>query len=95
MASSSVEYHPGHISNQNDTTVLSGWTHAKLGSNIELRVQSARSRFALDNNQFETHGVMMTRNQALLLAKYLLDATKQSLPEPSKCSLWNRVTKGS
>ena len=95
MASNSVEHHPGHISNHHDTTVLVGWTHAEVGSNIELRVQSARSRFALDNNEVETRGVLMTPNQALLLAKYLLDATGQSLPEPSKRSLWSRVTKGS
>jgi hypothetical protein len=94
MANTSAEHHPGHISSQHETTVLIGWTHAEVGSNFELRLQSARSRFALDNNEFETRGVMMTRNQALLLAKYLLDATKQTLPKPSKRSLWSRVTKG-
>jgi len=50
-------------------------------------------RFALENGEHETHGVLMTRNQALLLAKYLLDATQQTLPKPVKPSLWRKVAK--
>ena len=93
MANTAADHHPGHVSNQHDTTVLIGWTHAELGENVELRMQSARSRFALENNDYETHGVMMTRNQALLLAKYLLDATGQTLPVPVKTSIWRKVAK--
>jgi hypothetical protein len=94
MNNGSTKHHPGHISNQHDTAVLVGWEHASFGSNIELRVQSARSRFALENGEYETRGVMMTRNQALLLAKYLLDATGQTLPEPVKPSIWRKVANG-
>jgi hypothetical protein len=94
MATKAADHHPGHVSSQHDTTVLVGWTHAELGGNVELRMQSARSRFALENNDYETHGVMMTRNQALLLAKYLLDATGQTLPVSVKPSIWRKVAKG-
>ena len=93
MSDLSAEHHPGHIASQHGTGVLVGWTHADLGSNIELRVQNARSRFALENGEHESHGVLMTRNQALLLAKYLLDATQQTLPKPVKHSLWRKVAK--
>lgn len=93
MTNISAEHHPGHIPSHHETEVLVGWTHSELGSNIELRVQSARSRFALENNEYETRGVMMTHNQALLLAKYLLDATHQTLPKPAKPSIWRKVTK--
>lgn len=95
MSKTPAEYHPGHIAGHCDVAVLIGWTHSDLGSNIELRMQSAKSRFALENGDHESHSVLMTHNQALLLAKYLLDATGQTLPKPAKRSIWRRVATGS
>ena len=70
--------------------VVVGWTHHGLGSSIDLRSQSTVSRQALDNDQVDSHHFLMTHNQALLLAKYLLDATGQELPQRVKPSFWRR-----
>lgn len=71
--------------------VVVGWTHHGLGTSIDLRIQSTVSKQALDDNQIDSHHFLMTHNQALLLAKYLLDATGQTLPQRVKPSLWRRV----
>ena len=70
--------------------VVVGWTHNGLGSSIDLRIQSTVSQQALDDHQIDSHHFLMTHNQALLLAKYLLDATGQALPQRVKPSLWRR-----
>ena len=70
--------------------VVVGWTHNGLGSSIDLRIQCAVSQQALDDRQIDSHHFLMTHNQALLLAKYLLDATGQALPQRVKPSLWRR-----
>ncbi|WP_239016688.1 hypothetical protein [Sphingorhabdus pulchriflava] len=70
--------------------VVVGWTHHGLGSSIDLRIQSTVSRQALDNDQVDSHHFLMTHNQALLLAKYLLDSTGQTLPQRVKPSIWRR-----
>ncbi len=72
--------------------VVVGWTHHDLGSSIDLRVQSTVSRAALDENRVDSHHFLMTHSQALMLAKFLLDATGQSLPQTRKPSLWRRLT---
>ena len=71
--------------------VVVGWTHHSLGTSIDLRIQSTVSKEALDDNQIDSHHFLMTHNQALLLAKYLLDTTGQTLPQRVKPSLWRRV----
>lgn len=74
-----------------DPTVVVGWTHGSLPGGIELRVQSTRSQRALDNGDIESVRLCMTRNQALLLAHYLLDATNQELPVRRKRGAWKRL----
>jgi hypothetical protein len=73
------------------TGVVVGWTHHDLGSSIDLRIQSAQSRQALENEQVDSRHFLMTHNQALLLAKYLLDATGQRLPVKQPRALWRRI----
>jgi hypothetical protein len=72
--------------------VVVGWTHNGLGSTIDLRIQSAVSRQALDEKNVDSHHFLMTHNQALLLAKYLLDATGQTLPPKARMPLWRKLT---
>jgi hypothetical protein len=72
--------------------VVVGWTHNGLGSSIDLRIQSAVSQKALDESQVDSHHFLMTHNQALLLAKYLLDATGQTLPPKARLPLWRKLT---
>lgn len=71
--------------------VVVGWTHNDLGSSIDLRIQSATSQQALDQKRVDSHHFLMTYNQALLLAKFLLDTTGQSLPLKHKPALWRRL----
>jgi hypothetical protein len=71
--------------------VVVGWTHHDLGSSIDLRIQSTVSQQALDENRVDSHHFLMTHNQALLLAKFLLDATGQTLPQKGKLPIWRRV----
>ena len=72
--------------------VVVGWTHHDLGSSIDLRIQSTVSRAALDENRVDGHHFLMTHSQAVMLAKFLLDATGQSLPQKGNPSLWRRLT---
>lgn len=79
------------LSSLAESNVVVGWTHHNLSSSIGLRIQSVTSKQALDNDEVESHHFLMTHNQALLLAKYLLDATEQSLPVRQKRRLWRRI----
>jgi hypothetical protein len=88
---------PAKIKSENDEPVehrgvVVGWTHNDLGSSIDLRIQSTVSRAALDENRVDGHHFLMTHSQVLMLAKFLLDATGQSLPQKRKPSLWRRLT---
>jgi hypothetical protein len=70
---------------------LVGWTHLDMPGGIDLRMECARSRFALENDMIEQRDIVMTRNQALLLARYLLKVTGQTLPEEAPPTMWSRV----
>ncbi|HEV7234330.1 MAG TPA: hypothetical protein VGN36_08790 [Sphingorhabdus sp.] len=72
--------------------VVVGWTHNDLGSSIDLRIQSTVSKAALDDNRIDSHHFLMTRSQALMLAKFLLDTTGQTLPPKVMPPLWRRLT---
>jgi hypothetical protein len=62
-----------------DFGVMVGWSHAPFTRGIQLKIQSTvgdgRGPAGLAARNY-----LMTRNQALILAKYLLDATGQQLP---------------
>lgn len=70
---------------------LVGWTHLDMPNGIDLRMEFARSRFALENRLIEQRDIVMTRNQALLLARYLLKVTGQSLAEEAPPTIWSRL----
>lgn len=70
---------------------LVGWTHLDMPNGIDLRIECARSRIALENDAIEHRDIVMTRNQALLLARYLLKVTGQTLPEEPKPTFWARL----
>lgn len=73
------------------TGVVVGWTHNDLSNSIDLRIQSAASNAALRDQRIDNHHFLMTRNQALLLAKYLLDATGQTIPQRPTPTIWQRL----
>lgn len=70
---------------------LIGWTHIELPNGIDLRIECARSRIALDNDLIEHRDIVMTRNQALLLARYLLKVTGQTLPSEARPGWWTKL----
>ena len=63
-----------------DFGVLVGWSHAPFQRGIQLKVQSTCSEGG-EVRDIAARSYLMTRNQALILAKYLLAATGQDLPE--------------
>lgn len=70
---------------------LVGWTHVDLPNGIDLKIECARSRIALDNDLIEHREIVMTRNQALLLARYLLKVTGHTLPSEARPGLWTKM----
>ena len=51
-------------------------------------MQSAQSQVDLREGRIDAHHLLMTRNQALLMARYLLDTTGQTLDIPEKPHGW-------
>ncbi|MFC3173078.1 hypothetical protein ACFOD9_02315 [Novosphingobium bradum] len=60
--------------------VIVGWSHAPFSHGIQLRLQTRRAE-GRRAGQVEDERFLITRNQALILARYLLDASGQTLPE--------------
>lgn len=84
--------HPDRTVDREEPRVVVGWTHRALGQGIELRIQSSRSRIALENGRIDTARLCMTENQALLLARYLLQATGQEIgTERPQRRWWRRA----
>jgi len=71
-----------------DFGVLVGWSHTPCGSGINVRMQSAESQAALQRGQIDARHFLMTRNQALLLARYLLEMTGQAQELPERPHGW-------
>jgi hypothetical protein len=74
-----------------DFGVLVGWRHHDSSQGINLSLQSARSQAAWSHGTIDTRHYLMTRNQALLLARYLLEATGQTLPEAVRPRGWRAL----
>jgi hypothetical protein len=71
-----------------DFGVLVGWLHHDCHQGINLGLQSARSQASWARGAVDMRHYLMTRNQALLLARYLLEATGQTLPETVRARGW-------
>lgn len=67
-----------HSSEQDDPGVLVGWSHRVFSLGIDLQLQKRGLGSTPDEVGSERY--LLTRNQALILAQYLLDATGQDLP---------------
>lgn len=70
--------------------VVIGWKHRAFARNIHLTVQST-SKTRPQPSAVDTHHLLMTRNQAMLLANYLMRATGQELPDRPRRSLWRKL----
>lgn len=71
--------------------VLIGWTHHDGPQGINLAMQSAASQAAWAAREIDRRHYLMTRNQALLLARYLLEATGQELDMPGRPHGWRAL----
>lgn len=69
--------------------VVIGWKHRAFARNIHLTVQST-SKSRPTPEAVDTHHLLMTRNQAMLLANYLMRVTGQEAPVRRR-SLWQRL----
>lgn len=67
--------------------VLVGWGHHVMGKQLDLKLQCVRSTRRLKQNEIDDHHIVMTRDQAAVLANYLLKVAGHSPPSPPKGKL--------
>ena len=89
MAQQTVRQEAGGWRESADFSVLVGWSHRPFHRGIDLQVESVQRSGAVLDDLDQRH-YLMTRNQALILAKYLLEVTGQELPERRQ-SIWQRL----
>jgi len=70
--------------------VVIGWKHQDISRNIQLTVQSTIASKPTPD-AVDTHHLLMTRNQAMLLAQYLLRLTGHDARPPRKRSWLQRM----
>lgn len=70
--------------------VVIGWGHQSISRNIQLTVQST-VRARPTPASVDTHHLLMTRNQAMLLAQYLMRLSGQEVPAPRKSGWIKRL----
>jgi len=80
MANSTNDAAPNQASDSLAFRVIVGWNHAPFSRGLQLKLQSRRAEGDAAG-VVEDHRFLMTRNQALILARYLLEASGQTLPE--------------
>ncbi|MCB2058122.1 MAG: hypothetical protein H6916_11905 [Novosphingobium sp.] len=60
--------------------VLVGWSHLKQGDGLNLNLQCVRSRDERSRPEVDSHHLMLTNQQAAVLANYLFEASGQTQP---------------
>jgi len=70
--------------NHDDYGVLVGWEHRIAGERLDLKLQTVQSSRQLAGSALDNRHIIMTRNQALLLANYLLEVSGKSPPAPRR-----------
>lgn len=61
--------------------VLVGWSHSQFNGKVDLRLQTVQNSHALQQDEVDSHHIVMTREQATLLANYLYTAVGQTPPK--------------
>lgn len=56
---------------------LVGWGHFDTGDRILLRIESIHSQDQIRNKEPDTFRVLMTKQQAVVLGSYLIEASGQ------------------
>lgn len=70
--------------------VLVGWTHSEFANKLDLRLQTVQNSTALSQSEIDSHHIVMTPQQATLLANYLFTVTNQTPPRRAKRGLLAR-----
>ena len=68
---------------------LVGWTHQDLGDRLMLTIETVTSIQAAETRSPDVLRVMMTRNQAAILGRYLVG--QSGLAPPGRPGLWQRL----
>ena len=63
--------------------MLAGWTHSEFSDSLDLRLQTIRSSRREAPEDVDSHHIVMTKNQATVLANYLFQVAGQTPPQPS------------
>lgn len=64
--------------------LLIGWAHHGQSDKIDLKLQTVANSNALAREQIENHHIVMTKQQATVLANYLFTITGQTPPRPRR-----------
>ena len=64
--------------------VLVGWAHHAFGGKLDLTLQCVQSTRLEDRREIDDHHIVMTPQQAAVLANYLYQISGQTPPEPRK-----------
>ena len=68
---------------------LVGWTHQNLGERLMLKIETVASAKAAEDHSPDVMRIMMTRNQAAILGRYLVN--ESGLPQPERPGLFRRL----
>ncbi|MFM5948917.1 MAG: hypothetical protein ACKOPM_06770 [Novosphingobium sp.] len=64
--------------------VLVGWAHHAFNDKLDLTLQCVQSSRLKDRREIDDHHIVMTPQQAAVLANYLYQISGQTPPEPRK-----------
>jgi hypothetical protein len=64
--------------------VLVGWAHHAFSGKLDLTLQCVQSSRLQDRREIDDHHIVMTPQQAAVLANYLYQISGQTPPEPRK-----------
>lgn len=60
--------------------VLVGWRHEEVGGRLILKIESVRSLEQSERHDIDTQHLVMSHNQAAVMANYLFHISRQSPP---------------
>ena len=82
---------PGVDAIDHDTFgVLVGWTHSEFAQKFDLKLQTVQATGRHARADVDTFHIVMSPEQATLLANYLFTVTAQTPPQRRKRGLWAR-----
>lgn len=75
------------VSDKESYGVLISWGLRSLGSKLDLKLQCAGSTRCEDRTALDDHHIVMTREQAAVLANYLYEVSGQTPPRARRSLL--------